>query len=125
MPRYYFDLRDNDQLAVDDEGWNFSPCKPSRLRPRARWLTWLDRRSGLRRRPIEVRDKHGPVLQARFEFELKPVGSSADGSATGRGCLQGHECPDSRSPRLAVGSGGSRPMDRAGDGGTADRAIRD
>lgn len=78
MPRYYFDLRDGDYLTPDEEGVTFpiwSPCKtrpPARLRighetPSER-AARSERRAAL---VIEARDENGPVMRARFQFDIE------------------------------------------------------
>jgi uncharacterized protein DUF6894 len=78
MPLYYFDLRDGDGVAPDEEGTELSSIdevqneaayaladllrdevRATNGHPHARYLT------------IEVRDADGPVLRARFMFEFE------------------------------------------------------
>jgi hypothetical protein len=40
--RYYFDLRDGEEVAVDDEVWSFPVFKPCMRRPRCSWPTWQE-----------------------------------------------------------------------------------
>ena len=75
MPRYYFDLRDNDELAVDDEGLELFTLQAVQIEAArslvdmARQLIWTKAETVMgHRMAIEVRDEHGPVLQAKFEF---------------------------------------------------------
>ena len=78
MPRYYFDLRDNEELAVDEEGMELPTLQAVQIET-ARSLVdivkhaiWTKAESVLRHRmAIEVRNGTGPVLQARFTFELE------------------------------------------------------
>jgi len=80
MALYYFDLRNGDQLAADEEGTDLSTMddvqdeaayalsdmlrgevRVTNGHPLARHLT------------IEVRDDIGPVLEASFAFAIKRV----------------------------------------------------
>ena len=80
MPLYYFDSRNGDELFSDDEGTDIfslddvqdeaayaltdllrDQVRASNGNPLARHLT------------VEVRDSSGPVLHARFLFEMKRV----------------------------------------------------
>jgi hypothetical protein len=84
MPRYYFDMRHEDEIATDEEGLELASIE-SVQEEAARSLADMARdtvhRDGKRdtvhrdgkKRPmaIEVRDDHGPVLQARFTFEIE------------------------------------------------------
>ena len=77
MKRYYFDLRDGDDLASDKEGIEL-PDIEAVQHEAARSLADIARDAvrGLptnadgRRMAIEVRDDAGPVPQARFTFEI-------------------------------------------------------
>jgi hypothetical protein len=78
MPRYYFDLRDNDELAVDEEGMELPTLQAVQIETArslvdiAKHAIWTKAESVLRHRmAIEVRNGTGPVLQARFTFELE------------------------------------------------------
>lgn len=78
MPRYYFDLRDNDELAVDDEGVELFTLQAVQIEAArslvdmARQAIWTKTETILGHwMVVEVRDEHGPVLQAKFEFELE------------------------------------------------------
>ena len=88
-PRYYFDLRDNDELAVDGEGVELATLQAVQIEAArslvdmARHAIWTKAESLLRHRmAIEVRDENGAVLQAKFTFELERTSSSAGGGAT-------------------------------------------
>jgi uncharacterized protein YfcZ (UPF0381/DUF406 family) len=77
MSRYYFDMRQEDEIATDDEGLEL-PTVESVQEEAARSLADMARdavqthRHGARRpMAIEVRDDIGPVLQARFTFEVE------------------------------------------------------
>jgi len=80
MPLYFFDLRNGDELSPDEEGIELSSMddvqdeaayalsdmlreevRVTNGRPLARHLT------------IEVRDDGGPVLDARFAFNIRRV----------------------------------------------------
>ena len=75
MSRYYFDMRHEDEIATDEEGIELATIE-SVQEEAARSLEDMARdavhRDG-KRRPmaIEVRDDNGPVLQARFTFEIE------------------------------------------------------
>jgi hypothetical protein len=73
MPRCYFDIRENDTLAVDEEDWSFLIFGPLRSKPPLRWDIWLAtryrERSGITWL-IEVRTaQDGGVFKATFLFE--------------------------------------------------------
>jgi hypothetical protein len=78
MARYYFDVRDNGVLAVDEEGLELPDLQAVQieaarsLADMARHAVWEKAETilGLRM-AVEVRDDNGPVLQARFTFELE------------------------------------------------------
>jgi hypothetical protein len=71
MPRYYFDLRDGDEFAVDDEGVELRDIdlvQEEAARSLADMARDAVRRTTRNRDPnhrmaIEVRDDHGPVMQ--------------------------------------------------------------
>jgi hypothetical protein len=78
MPRYYFDLRDGEDLAVDEEGMELRDIATVQEEA-ARSLADMARdavrspaymRGQIHRMAIEVRDKTGPVLQVKFTFEV-------------------------------------------------------
>ena len=78
MPRYYFDLRDNDELAVDEEGMELPTLQAVQIEAArslvhiAKHAIWTKAESVLdHRMAIEVRDGDGPVLHAKFMFELE------------------------------------------------------
>ena len=78
MPRYYFDLREADELAVDDEGLELPTLQAVRIEAArslvdmARHAVWTKTETPTgHRMAIEVRNTTGPVLQARFTFELE------------------------------------------------------
>jgi Domain of unknown function (DUF6894) len=78
MPLYYFDLRDGDGVAPDEEGTELSSIDEVQneaayaladlLRDEVRATNgYLHARYLM----IEVRDADGPVLRARFAFEFE------------------------------------------------------
>ncbi len=72
MPRYYFDLRDGDALAMDEEGLELLNLEAAQEEAA---LSLADMtRDALRGYPshgmaVEVRDDTGPLLQVRVTFE--------------------------------------------------------
>ena len=77
MIRYYFDLRDGDELAVDEEGIEMPDLETVQfeavrsLADMAKHTEWTKGRAALgHRRAIEVRDDSGPVLQVKFTFDV-------------------------------------------------------
>ena len=78
MTRYYFDLRDEDDLAVDEEGLELRDIASVQeeaarsLADMARDAVRAPNYDGPRnhRMAIEVRDATGPVLQVNFTFEI-------------------------------------------------------
>ncbi|MCK1743745.1 hypothetical protein IVA80_23565 [Bradyrhizobium sp. 139] len=84
MKRYYFDIRDGGQFIRDDEGVELAHNEAAREEATAALSEMA--RAWARSRPdhrmaVEVRDDHGPVLQASFSFAVKP---SSDLKAFGR-----------------------------------------
>jgi hypothetical protein len=77
MARYYFDLRDGDQLAVDEEGMELPIMQAVQVEAARSWSISqtrdLDqsRHHPGHRMAIEVRNESGAVLQAKFIFELE------------------------------------------------------
>lgn len=77
MKRYYFDIRDGEELVVDAEGMEL-PAIGLVQAEAARALADLaadvvqnDFKIGAARAlAVEVRDATGPVLQARFTFDI-------------------------------------------------------
>ena len=79
MPRYFFDLRDGDDLAVDEEGLELRSIQAVQEEA-ARSLADMARDEVRRhagdpnkrqRMAIEVRDYRGrPVMQVKFTFEI-------------------------------------------------------
>ncbi|MDA9391785.1 hypothetical protein WN73_14355 [Bradyrhizobium sp. CCBAU 45394] len=88
MRRYYFDIRDGSQFIRDDEGVELPHVEAAReeattaLSEMAR--EWVRNRPH-HRMAVEVRDDHGPILQASFSFAMKPSRASkafaGDGNA--------------------------------------------
>jgi hypothetical protein len=78
MQRYYFDVRDEDDLFQDEEGREFQNIEAVHqaaahcLGDMARDALRNPKREGSRnqRMTIEVRNCNGPVLQAKFTFEV-------------------------------------------------------
>jgi hypothetical protein len=78
MPRYYFDIRDADDLAVDEEGIVLPDLQAVQVEAArslvdmARHAVWTKAETILgHRMAVQVRDENGPVLEARFTFELE------------------------------------------------------
>lgn len=78
MPRYYFDLRDGDYLAPDEEGVDL-PDLVAVQNEAARAIADLARDTvrtsrsfgAARGLVIEARDENGPVMRARFQFDIE------------------------------------------------------
>jgi len=78
MMRYYFDLRDGDDLAPDEEGIELrsmervqqEAAKTLADMVRDAVLEHLRPEGRARRMAIEFRTEYGPVLQARFSLEM-------------------------------------------------------
>jgi hypothetical protein len=76
--RYYFDIRDGDELAPDAEGidfWSIERAEEEATMSLAEFAweairEYLRGRGSTRRNAVEVRTDYGPVLQARFSFEI-------------------------------------------------------
>lgn len=80
MPRYYFDLRDGDDLTPDDEGLELASMVAVQeeaahsLADMARDSVRRHAKNGARHRmAIEVRDNNGPVLQVKFTFAIEKL----------------------------------------------------
>jgi len=79
MRRYYFDLRDDQGLAVDEEGLELRDIQVVQVEA-ARALSDVARDAVLRKAVgadgpvskmvIEVRDDDGPVVHVKFRFEI-------------------------------------------------------
>ncbi|WP_165445855.1 DUF6894 family protein [Bradyrhizobium uaiense] len=74
MTRYYFDLRDGDDLAIDEEGLEM-PNLAAVREEAARTLADMVRDSitgqNLDQIAVEVRDDNGPVLDGAFAWRLR------------------------------------------------------
>ena len=79
MPRYYFDLRDGVELAVDEEGLELNSLQSVQaeaaksLADMARDAVHSSTSTNAHSMAIEVRDEIGPVMQVRFTFEVEKV----------------------------------------------------
>jgi hypothetical protein len=76
MTRYFFDIREGDSIVPDEEGLEF-PHVEAAQEEAADSLADLVR-DKIRGQPhchmaIEVRDNAGPVVEARFVWELRPT----------------------------------------------------
>ncbi|MEY9161844.1 DUF6894 family protein [Bradyrhizobium japonicum] len=75
MRRYYFDIREGDEIFPDEEGLEFSTIEKVQEEA-ARSLADMARDAvrtpgdGGHQMSIEVRDDGGPVLQLKFTFEV-------------------------------------------------------
>jgi hypothetical protein len=81
MPRYYFDIRDDDKVYPDEDGLEFDDIEDIKIEA-ARALTEIARDviPGALRRvlAIEVRDGGKcPLLEARLVFEIAPLAALA------------------------------------------------
>ena len=74
MKRYYFDIRDGDKLAPDEQGMDLPHVEVAQEEA-ARSLADMirDNISGQRLRhvAIEVRDQNGPVFEAKFVWDVQ------------------------------------------------------
>jgi hypothetical protein len=76
MPRYYFDMREGDEIAPDEEGTELRTMEAVQEEA-ARTLADMAR-DAIRGRldgaghqmSVEVRDEAGPVMQVNFTFEV-------------------------------------------------------
>jgi uncharacterized protein DUF6894 len=78
MPIYYFDLRNGDELSPDEEGTDLPTMDDVQdeaayaLSDMLRDETRVTNGNPLARHlTIEVRDAEGPLLDAKFAFEIK------------------------------------------------------
>ena len=77
MRRYYFDIRDGDDLAPDEEGLELATMERVQEEA-ARSLADMARDAARREwqkgkaqeMAIEVRDDDGPIMQLRFTFDV-------------------------------------------------------
>jgi hypothetical protein len=76
MKRYFFDIRDGDQLAVDDEGLELPDVEAAKEEA-ARALADIarDEVSGrlINYVAIEVRDENRPILEASLRWKIKDL----------------------------------------------------
>ncbi|QDF39380.1 hypothetical protein FJN17_18430 [Bradyrhizobium symbiodeficiens] len=76
MPRYYFDLRDDKGIALDEEGLELSSPRAARaeaaksVADMARDAVFSAPNGGRQQMVIDVRDTSGPVLQVKFCVEI-------------------------------------------------------
>lgn len=76
MAIYYFDLREGDALAVDEEGLELCDMRAVReeaarsMADAARDAILSQCAGSLAQISIEVRDDDGPVIGVRFTFEI-------------------------------------------------------
>ncbi|MGY3696085.1 hypothetical protein ACVIGA_006165 [Bradyrhizobium sp. USDA 3240] len=77
MPRYFFDLRDGDELVPDEEGLELKSIQSAQLEA-ARSLADMARDElydaqpkNTRNMAIEVRDETGPVMDIRLTFKVE------------------------------------------------------
>ncbi|WP_036007633.1 DUF6894 family protein [Bradyrhizobium yuanmingense] len=82
MPRYYFDLRDDKGIALDEEGLELSSPRAVQAEA-AKSVADLARDALLsapltgdrRELAIDVRDASGPVMQVKFSFQIEDLKS--------------------------------------------------
>lgn len=75
MALYYFDLRDGEELALDEEGLELRTIRAVQeeaARALAGFAHDAARLDGAQSQQmaIEVRDEHGPVMEVKFSFEI-------------------------------------------------------
>ncbi|MBR0869007.1 hypothetical protein JQ633_01455 [Bradyrhizobium tropiciagri] len=76
MPRYYFDLRDRNGTATDEEGMDLRDLEAAQneaarsLGGMARDAVASTNGNGTEHMEIAVRDGEGPVMVVRFSFEI-------------------------------------------------------
>ena len=76
MAVYYFDLRDGDELVVDEEGMELCDTvavqnEAARSLAGIAWDAMRTEGTQAQQMAIEVRDVYGPVMEVRFTFVLK------------------------------------------------------
>lgn len=76
MAVYYFDLRDGDELVVDEEGMELCDTvavqnEAARSLARIAWDAMRTEETQAQQMAIEVRDVYGRVMEVRFTFVLK------------------------------------------------------
>ncbi|WP_440641668.1 DUF6894 family protein [Bradyrhizobium sp. PUT101] len=82
MPRYYFDLRDEKGIALDEEGLELSGPRAVQAEA-AKSVADMARDAvlsalltgGRQEMAIDVRDAGGPVMQVTFCFEIEDLTS--------------------------------------------------
>jgi hypothetical protein len=73
MPRYYFDIRENDAVAVDEEGFELPNLKAAEVeaaRSLADMAKSMPNGTENHHLVIEVRTTDGPAFKAMFVYEL-------------------------------------------------------
>jgi hypothetical protein len=76
MRRYFFDMRDDDGLSLDEEGLECRDLRAVRaeaaraLADMARDAVHMTTAPSVHSMSIEVRDDNGPVMQVMFKFEV-------------------------------------------------------
>ena len=78
MPRYYFDLRDDTGVALDEEGLELASARAVQAEA-AKSVADMARDAILSAPPaggrqtmaIDVRDARGPVMQVKFSFAIE------------------------------------------------------
>jgi len=75
MRRYYFDVRDGDELQTDDDGRDLSSFEAAQeqatLSLAEMALDAMAKRGADHRMSMEVRDDRGPVLKVKCTFEIE------------------------------------------------------
>jgi hypothetical protein len=77
MPRYYFNLRNGDEFALDEEGLELRSVQAAQaeaatsLADMAREAAHHSAPVSRRDMAIEVRDETGPVMQVKFIFAVE------------------------------------------------------
>ncbi|WP_376701148.1 DUF6894 family protein [Bradyrhizobium australiense] len=77
MPRYYFDIREGDDVTPDDEGLELTTIEAVQVEAAHSLADMMrdavrTRRQGVgHRMAIEVRNEKGPVLMVLCTFEVK------------------------------------------------------
>ncbi|KRR26446.1 hypothetical protein CQ14_02840 [Bradyrhizobium lablabi] len=76
MALYYFDLRDGDVLAVDEEGMELRDMQAVQeeaarsMADAARDAVLSQSAGSFAHMSVEVRDDDGPVMRVRFSFDI-------------------------------------------------------
>jgi hypothetical protein len=78
MSLYYFDLRDGGHLSIDEDGMELPTMQAVQIAAArslvdiAKRAVWSTAATDLgHQMAIEVRDESGPVLKAKFTFEIE------------------------------------------------------